>query len=174
MHPNQFLSCHFREVGGLIPIPQQIVIDVMEFRYVAALIDSLEGYLLGAWLISCHIECSACKICRIQRHDAAVRMTAIMNTSSTDVKSWCCSGSSCSIRILAGMMIIDEINVRCVALADLAQAFFGLRTVIFFKCPTSISPHCLDININNRQLRPPPRVNRLLESTSLSYFQHNS
>jgi len=66
MHPNQFLSCHFREVGGLIPIPQQIVIDVMEFRYVAALIDSLEGYLLGAWLISCHIECSACKICRIQ------------------------------------------------------------------------------------------------------------
>eukprot|EP00985_Skeletonema_marinoi_P000733 scaffold272_cov143-Skeletonema_marinoi.AAC.5 len=44
MHPNQFLPCHFREVGGLI-------------NYVAALIDSLQGYLLSAWLISCHIEC---------------------------------------------------------------------------------------------------------------------
>eukprot|EP00984_Skeletonema_dohrnii_P016390 scaffold7272_cov124-Skeletonema_dohrnii-CCMP3373.AAC.4 len=50
------------------------------------------------------------------RHDAAVRKTAIMNTSSTDAKSWRCSGSSSSIRIFAGMM--NYRRNQCVALAD--------------------------------------------------------
>jgi hypothetical protein len=64
-----------------------------------------------------------------------VWMIAIMTTSSANVETWRCSGSSSLIGILGGMRNIEEINAsaRASASADLTQALMKRRSDAFVR-----------------------------------------